>query len=313
MQFLIKSEENGKTVRDFLKMQGVSAALCAKLKRLPHGIVRNGERVTVRAVLQAGDVLSLAIEDEAKNEKLLPLEREVEIVCENDDFLIVNKPPFMPTHPSHDHHYDTLANALAYKHRASGADSPFVFRPISRLDRNTSGLVTVAKTKYAASQLGALMASGGFHKTYTAILDGVPAESSGEIHTGMRRTAASIIVREVCPIDAADSEAALTRYEVTDISESGRYSIVTVKPLTGRTHQIRVHMAHLGTPVLGDDLYGTPSALIPRHALHATALEFVHPITGKHISLCSPLPQDMQFVCDALFNNTQSKGHKNEK
>ena len=313
MEYRITKEYDGKPLRDYLRYRlRISSHLLARLKRDEQGLTVNGQRVTVRCVLREGDVVGICDYPDETDAPIEPVDLPASIVYEDEYMLVADKPPFMPTHPSHDHHYDTLANALAYKHRASGEDSPFVFRPISRLDRNTSGLVTVAKTKYAASRLGALMSSGGFHKTYTAILDGVPAESSGEIHTGMRRTAASIIVREVCPIDAADSEAALTRYEVTDISASGKYSIVTVKPLTGRTHQIRVHMVHLGTPVLGDDLYGTPSALIPRHALHATALEFVHPITGKHISLCSPLPQDMQSVRDTLFNTPQSKGHNNE-
>ena len=313
MEYRITTEYDGKPLRDYLRYRlRISAHLLARLKRDEQGLTVNGQRVTVRCILHEGDVVGVCDYPDETDAPIEPVDLPVHIVYEDEFMLVADKPPFMPTHPSHDHHYDTLANALAYKHRASGSDSPFVFRPISRLDRNTSGLVTIAKTKYAASRLGALMASGGFHKTYTAILDGVPSALSGEIHTGMRRTAASIIVREVCPIDAVGAESALTHYEVTDVSKSGKHSIVSVRPLTGRTHQIRVHMAHVGAPVLSDDLYGTPSNLIPRHALHATALEFSHPITGKHISLCSPLPQDMQNVCDALFNTTQSKGHTNE-
>lgn len=313
MEYRITTEYDGKLLRDYLRYRlRISAHLLARLKRDEQGLTVNGNRVTVRCILHEGDIVGICDYPDESDAPIEPVALPVRIIYEDEFMLVADKPPFMPTHPSHDHHFDTLANALAYRHRASGDSSPFVFRPISRLDRNTSGLVTIAKTKYAASRLGALMASGGFHKTYTAILGGVPSEPQGEIHTGMRRTAASIIVREVCPLDADGAEAALTRYEVTDISESGKYSIVSVKPLTGRTHQIRVHMAHLGAPVLGDDLYSTPSELIPRHALHATALEFVHPITGDLISLHAPLPQDMQSICDSLFNNTPSKGHTNE-
>ena len=145
------------------------------------------------------------------------------------------------------------------------------------------------------------MVSGGFGKSYVALLDGVPPERSGIIHTGMRRTAESIIVREVCPLGTTGSEEALTKYEVVEISPDGNYCRVLVTPVTGRTHQIRVHMASLGTPVFGDDLYGTSSPLIPRHALHAAALEFVHPITNEQIKLTSPLPSDMAELYEKLF------------
>lgn len=313
MQYRITTEYDGKPLRDYLRYRlRISAKLLARLKRDEQGLTVNGQHVTVRYILREGDVVSICDFPDETDAPIAPIDLPVRIVYEDEFMLVADKPPFMPTHPSHDHHYDTLANALAYKHRESGADSPFVFRPISRLDRNTSGLVTVAKTKYAAARLGALMATGGFHKTYTAILDGIPSKSSGEVHTGMRRTAASIIVREVCPLDAADAEAALTQYQVTNISKSGKYSLVSVRPLTGRTHQIRVHMAHIGAPVLGDDMYGKPSILIPRHALHATALELVHPITNEPISLCSPLPQDMQSICASLFNDPPPKGDTNE-
>lgn len=303
MEYIITTEYSGKPLRDYLRYRlRVSAHLLARLKRDEQGLMVNGQRVTVRYILQEGDVVSVCDFPEEDGAPIEAIELNVDIIYEDEHMLVADKPPFMPTHPSHDHHYDTLANALAWRHRQSGADTPFVFRPISRLDRNTSGLVTVAKTKYASSRLNALMASGGFHKSYIAILDGVPAERSGTVHTGMRRTAESIIVRETCPIGTPGSEEALTRYEVTDITADSAHCRVLVTPLTGRTHQIRVHMASLGAPVFGDELYGTPSTHIPRHALHAAALEFTHPISGELLQLTSPLPHDMRDLWDRLLN-----------
>ncbi len=300
MEYIITTEYSGKPLRDYLRYRlRVSAHLLARLKRDEQGLMVNGQRVTVRYILQEGDVVSVCDFPDEDGAPIEAVELNVDIIYEDEYMLIADKPPFMPTHPSHDHHYDTLANALAWRYRDSGV--PFVFRPISRLDRNTSGLVTVAKTKYAASRLGALMASGGFSKRYTAILDGVPAQSRGRVHTGMRRTAQSIIVRATCPVGTPDSEEAITDYEVTEISPDGRYCRVTVTPITGRTHQIRVHMASLGSPVFGDELYGSPSPLIPRHSLHAAALEFVHPISGQRIKLMSPLPEDMVSLHQSLL------------
>ena len=306
MEYIITTEYSGKPLRDYLRYRlRISAHLLARLKRDRQGLMVNGKRVTVRYVLQEGDVVSVCDFPDEDGAPIEAVELNVDIIYEDEYMLVADKPPFMPTHPSHDHHYDTLANALAWRYRDSGV--PFVFRPISRLDRNTSGLVTVAKTKYAASRLGALMASGGFSKSYTAILDGVPPQKRGRVHTSMRRTAESIIVRETCPVGTPDSEEAITDYEVTEISPDGRYCRVSVTPLTGRTHQIRVHMASLGTPVLGDELYGAPSVLIPRHALHATALEFVHPISGQPVALTVPLPQDMGALYQRLFPKTRKE------
>jgi len=306
MEYIITTEYSGKPLRDYLRYRlRISAHLLARLKRDQQGLMVNGKRVTVRYVLQEGDVVSVCDFPDEDGAPIEAVELNVDIIYEDEYMLVADKPPFMPTHPSHDHHYDTLANALAWRYRDSGV--PFVFRPISRLDRNTSGLVTVAKTKYAASRLGALMASGGFSKSYTAILDGVPPQKRGRVHTGMRRTTESIIVRETCPVGTLGSEEAITDYEVTEVSPDGKYCRITVTPITGRTHQIRVHMASLGTPVLGDELYGAPSTLIPRHALHATALEFVHPISGQPVKLTAPLPQDMETLYQSLFPKTRKE------
>ena len=291
MQFLIGAEQSGKLVRDFLKKQGISAALMAKLKRHEQGILLNGTRVTVRATLKAGDVLTLAIEDEQGNEKIVPLAKEVETVLETDDFVAVNKPPFMPTHPSHGHYDDTLANALVWRYGER-------FRPrfINRLDRNTSGLVLVAKHHLSATRLASAMAAGEIKKVYYAIACGV-IERETVLKTGIRRQNESVLTREVCEIGEGD----LAITHIVPLATNGSLTLLRLAPETGRTHQLRVHTAYLGAPLLGDEFYGTPDARLPRHALHAAKMTFPHPVTGDILEITAPTPTDMAALIEKEF------------
>lgn len=302
-----------KTVLSVLKSMSLSSRMIKYLKYREDGIAVNGARVTVRYILREGDVLSLAMND-AVSADCLPTDTELNIVFENDDLIVVDKPPFMPTHTSHGHYDDTLANALAgYFARKN---IPFVFRPISRLDRNTSGLVTIAKNKPAASFLSEAMREKRIKKTYIAILEGCLPDSSDTVITdegelfvidrALHRTAASIIVREVCSDDLPDAEAAITHYRILQRNE--KYTLVEAFPLTGRTHQLRVHFASLGCPILGDDIYGTPSQFIPRHALHARSLVLPIPgdslspkSVGRTLSLSADIPEDMRLLIEKFF------------
>lgn len=306
METIVGEEYSGRTLYDYLHRElRISARLLARLKRDERGIAVNGERVTVRWVLSCGDRVTLADYPCEPEAKVKPVKLDVGIVYNDEYLTVLNKPPYMPTHPSHDHYEDTLANALAYLHRDDS--TPFIFRPVSRLDRNTSGLVTVANNKYASGRLNTLMCEGGFHKRYIAITDGCPPSAEGSITTGIRRTAQSIIVREACEVGAPGSEIAVTDYRV--LATTGANSLLELYPKTGRTHQLRVHLsAVLGTPICADDLYGSQSTLIGRQALHAAGLEFVHPVTGEALSLSAPLPEDMQALCDRLFPGTVLKG-----
>ncbi len=306
MEIVVSEEYSGRMLRELMRQQlHISSRLLARLKCDERGILVNGERVTVRRVLNVGDVVTLADFPSESEAKVRPVPLNIKIVYSDEYLTVANKPPHMPTHPSHDHYDDTLANALAYLHRNDA--EPYIFRPVSRLDRNTSGLVTVAATKYASCQLNRLMQSGGFHKRYIAVTDGVPALPQGSIKTGIRRTADSIIVREICEPGAPGSELALTDYRV--LASGSGHALLEVCPRTGRTHQIRVHLSSmLGTPICGDDLYGSESDLIDRQALHAAGLEFVHPVTGEALSLASPLPDDMRALCERVFPEFPLKG-----
>lgn len=275
---------------------GISGSVLRHLKFLEHGILLNGERVTVRCTVHEGDLLTLATDDETPQEHLLPIELPLSIVYEDADVVVPSKPADMPTHPSHNHHEDTVANALAFRYREMGI--PFVFRPVNRLDRNTSGLLLIARNRLAAGTLSAAMREGKIFKQYLAVLDGVPEKPEGVIETYIRRTAESIIVRENCA-EGEGGDYAVTRYRV--LATQNGHALVLASPITGRTHQLRVHFAGLGCPITGDDMYGTPSPLIARHALHAYTLSFPRTSDGERLSLCAPLPDDMATLVSRLF------------
>lgn len=301
MTIIISEHWNEKTVSDFLKGVGYSHKAVSRLKRLEDGILLNGVRVTVRAILHTGDTLSLAAEDRAEeqNPYLEPVDLPLDVLYEDDGILAVNKPPFMPTHPSMGHTGDTLANAVAFY--LTREDRPFVFRAINRLDRDTSGVVLLAKDKFTAAALAGAMSRGGIRKTYLALLCGELPEESGEISTYIRRKATSIITREALPIAEgedvpAGAHFALTRYEV--IRRYVGYTLVRAFPATGRTHQLRVHFAHIGHPIAGDSLYGSAHPALPGQALHAETLTFPRP--NGEITVSAPLPNDLQNLLKEL-------------
>ena len=297
MRYTVGQDEDGKTVKEILLGSiGLSVAFLKHLKFMENGIMLDGEKVTVRRVVHTGDILCLATENEKLGSRLTPTELPLDIVYEDEDAVVPSKSADMPTHPSHNHHGDTLADALAYYYK--DAAEPFVFRPINRLDRNTSGLTLIAKNRISAARLAASMRDEKIKKLYIAILDGTLPNDSGQIETYLRRTGESIIVREVCD-ENGGGDYALTNYTV--LARSEKYTLVLASPVTGRTHQLRVHFASLGCAILGDDMYGEPSPIIPRHALHAISLSFPHPTKDESVTCLSLPPEDMASIIRAEF------------
>lgn len=298
MQYLISEEEAGTSLLHWIRETlHPSSKMLKYLKYKPDGICVNGENRTVRYLLQTGDRVELSLTDDADASGIVPRDLPLKILYEDDQLVVPSKPAGMPTHPSRDHADDTVANALAFRYRTAGI--PFVFRPVNRLDRNTSGLLLVARNKLAAGRLTEQLQAGTFEKRYLAVLDGELRESSGSICTCLHRTAKSIIVRETCPPTEPDAEPAHTEFRV--LATVPGHTLVLARPITGRTHQLRVHFASVGHPITGDDLYGSPSPQINRQALHALFLSFPHPIRGERISLTAPLPPDLRTLVEALF------------
>lgn len=304
MDVRITSSDAGKTIRSLLRGDfGFSSSMLKKLKFSEGGILVNGEFRTVRYELCEGDVLSIAVEDTEKDVSpyIVPVELHIEIAYRDEFLTVVNKPPFMPAHPSFGHRDDTVANALAYLN----GDKPYVFRPVNRLDGNTSGAMIVANSKLASYTLNKSMENGEIHKTYIAVLDGVLSEKRGTVETYLRRVCDSVIKREVCG-ENEGGKLSITRYEV--LCENEGKSLVRTSPVTGRTHQLRVHFAHLGAPILGDSLYGCASVDIPRQALHSHRVSFIHPAGGEQTEITAGLTEDISSVIGKYFGGFNMDG-----
>ncbi len=293
MELKITAELAGKDVKYILHSYlALSRACVSRLKRLDDGIMLDSVRVTVRAVVSQGQILSLALEDreEEENSAIEPTAFELDILYEDGDCVVVNKPSGMPTHPSHGHHGDTLANALVYYYKQRNV--PFVFRPVNRLDRETSGTVLVAKNKAAAARLGAAMVRGEIKKTYIALLCGRGMPESGRIEGYVARAKESIIFREFRE-SGSESEYSLTEWR--KLAETEAHTLVEAHPITGRTHQLRVHFAHIGFPISDDGLYGREEGICGRLALHALSLSF--PINNELLTVEAPLPAAITENC----------------
>lgn len=274
------------TVGEYLKNKGYSRQIIIHLKKTEHGILQNGEWAYVRTPLVPGDVLKITLLEESASEHILPVPMEPDIVYEDEDLLVVNKPFDMPVHPSIHNYDNTLANGMAYYFQQKG--ETFIFRCVNRLDRDTTGLLILAKNALSASILSNDMKARKIHRTYQAVVSRIPVPASGTIDAPIARKEDSAIER--C-VDFEKGEPAVTHYRTLETKEN--LALVELSLETGRTHQIRVHMQHMGCPLLGDYLYNPDFTLINRVSLHSYSLSFVHPITGKSMYFCAPLPKDM--------------------
>lgn len=292
MEIIIPPEYDGRMLRDYLRsFPFISGGILTQLKKTG-GIIINGEPVTVRYTLNKGDVLKIEYEETEKSD-ITPVYMPLDIVYEDENVTAVNKPSGMPTHPSHGHYDDTLANALAYHYK----DGNFVFRAVNRLDRCTSGVVLTAKNRFAAFALADAMRRGGFHKVYYALCEGELSPPSGVIRKNIKRENGSIILRTVC--GDGEGREAVTEYEtLKTLCAGGRtVSFMRLVPKTGRTHQLRVHTAYAGAPISGDGLYGNGDVGVTGSlALHAAELSFKDPMTGKEITLRAKLPEGFERI-----------------
>ncbi|MBQ3040852.1 MAG: RluA family pseudouridine synthase [Clostridia bacterium] len=293
MKYIINENQDKLVLKAFLKsVLGLSSRLIKRLKKYSDAILVNGVHADVVQVLNKGDVLCLDFSDREDdvNEHLEPVDIPIDIIYEDENYTVVNKGPSMPTHQSLFHYTDTLANALAFRYRAR----PYVFRAINRLDMDTSGIVLTANNMLYADILCEKLKNGCFHKEYIAIVKG-KTNDDGEIDAPIARIGDSIIERAVLP----NGERAVTRYKT--ILSCDDISVVRVFPITGRTHQIRVHMAHIGHSIIGDTLYGEKSELISRQALHASRLKIDG--IGEFVA---DLPDDMKNIIRRYFGDYES-------
>ena len=283
--YMAGEAEQGMTVGQFLKERGYSRHALTLLKQTEGGILCNGREVYLSQPLRKGDRMDLFLKEEVP-EEIEPVELPFGIVYEDDDLMVVDKPADMPVHPSMKNHDNTLANAAAWYGRTKG-DS-FVYRCVNRLDRDTTGLLILAKHILSATGLYGQMRAREIRRTYLAIVKGMIREE-GTIDLPVGRKEDSAIERM---IDLEHGERAVTHYR--PVRQGKDWTLIECRLETGRTHQIRVHMSSFGHPLIGDFLYGSREEQMPRQALHSWKLSFVHPIMGRPMEFVSPLPPDMQ-------------------
>lgn len=290
LQWRIEKQDSGKLVREFLSEREISKASLTDIKFSGGRISVNEEEVTVRRVLVTGDLLQVEFprEESTVQGEDLPLD----ILYEDPYFLVVNKPAGMNTIPSREHPSGSLANGLiGYYLRSGVAGTPHI---VTRLDRDTSGLVLVAKHRHIHHLFSKQQRKGLVERTYEAIAEGVFTNGQGKIEYPIGRKKDSIIEREV----QEEGQYACTHFHV--IKQYEAYAHVRLKLETGRTHQIRVHLSHIGHPLCGDDLYGGTKREIMRQALHCCQLSFHHPFTKEILKYEQPLPLDMKRLLEDL-------------
>lgn len=305
LTLIAEAPDDGKPLREVLHRRlGMSRRLLIKLKRTESGLIVNGSRARTSDPVAAGDRIELRIERE-RSADILPQPMELDIVFEDEHLLVVNKPAGLIVHPTTGHYMGTLANGIVHYWQERGERARF--HPAHRLDEHTSGLVVVAKHAYAHQQLSAQMAEGSVEKLYRAYVHGAPPVLCGEVNAPIGRASEDPHRRVV----RADGAPSLTYYKTVEAYACGA-SALDIRLGTGRTHQIRVHMLHIGCPLIGDDYYAgaalrrplaerlASSGVIARQALHAARLAFRHPVGGAELRLEAQLPDDLRRLEGAL-------------
>ena len=268
------------------KRLGLSGTVVRRIKWLEDGILLDGVRVHTDFRPETGQVLSARLSDPARTSGIVPAPGPLDIVYEDGDLIVLNKAPGVPVHPGPGHFDDTLGNFLMDYYEKTGQEGDF--HPVHRLDRGTSGLLAAAKHPHAQEVLKKQLHTEGFRRVYLAVCEGVPDPPAGVIDAPLGPKPGSLMEQMVRP----DGKPARTRYGV--LRRWGGRALASLELETGRTHQIRVHMAHIGHPLTGDFLYGTEDReLIGRPALHSGYLSFLHPITKERLQFSVPLPEDM--------------------
>lgn len=284
IEIIIEKELHGKKIEHILKVKArLSETLIRRLKRTEGGILLNGKSAKVIEKVSFGDVIKVTV-TEKNSSNILPAKILLDIIYEDEDILAVNKPRSMPTHPSKGHREDTLANGVIYY---LGKDSKF--HVITRLDLDTSGVVLIAKNPVSATFLTDEMKNGRIQKEYVAVINGELNPQNGIITAAIKKKNENGILRCVSP----DGKEALTKYKT--VKSKNGISLVKLFPITGRTHQLRVHMSYMNCPIYGDSLYGAVQKG-ERTLLHCRKISFTHPVTKKNISITAPLCDDIKIV-----------------
>lgn len=292
LAYRISQEEAGLSIERFLKRRGYSKHIIIQVRNAG-GITVDGSHAITPRILKEGETLRIHLEERESSQKVVPTQLPLNLVYEDEDLMIVNKPANMPIHPSQGNFENTLANAVAWYYQQKG--QPYVYRAINRLDRDTTGLLILAKHGLSGCILSQMGSRREIRREYLAIAMG-KADSQGRIDAPIGRAGQSTVLR--C-IDWEHGDPACTHYERLLYREDLDCSLIRLHLETGRTHQIRVHMKHIGHPLPGDFLYNPDYRLMKRQALHSHKLEFLHPITGEAMYFEAPMPEDMKWILES--------------
>ena len=285
LEYIVKKDDNYININQILKNEfNISSRLFSKLVNLKK-ISINGVITDTRNSIKPKDKITISFDYEEDNENIVSKEMNLDILYEDDWLLIINKSANIAVHPSMLHYDNSLSNGIKFYFDKIGLKKKI--RPVNRLDRNTSGIVIFAKNEYIQECLINQMKNNNFKKEYLDIVEGHFDEKSGTINKPIARKENSIIERCV----SLNGKESITKYEV--LKEFNNYSFIKCILLTGRTHQIRVHLASINHSILGDSLYGKESKLINRQALHCYNINFIHPIYKNNIKIIAKLPNDM--------------------
>ena len=288
LTYTIQPNDNFFNVKELLKLKfQISDRLLVKLKKNKK-IWLNSTPTFVDSRLKPFDIVEILIDFEEKSENIIPTQIDLNIIYEDEYYIVINKPSGIAIHPSILHYTDSLANGVKFYFEQKNIKKKI--RPINRLDKDTSGIVIFAKNEYIQEFLVKEMKKNTFFKEYIAVCEGIFESKIWTINLPIGRKENSIIERCVC----SDGDIAITHYNV--LKSLKNTSVVHVTLETGRTHQIRVHLSNIGHPILGDTLYGNPSSVINRQALHAYKVKFIHPITGLNVEYIATIPSDIKSI-----------------
>lgn len=279
------------TVEELLRSHGYSKSLINRIKLTEDGLLIRGEKVYTTFRMQAGDQLCVTFSEESSSGHIVPTPMPLSILYEDEDLMVLDKAANVPIHPSQGNFSNSLANGLAWYFKQK--QEPFVFRAVNRLDRDTTGLLIVAKHALSSCLLSDMIKKRQIHRTYLAAVSGdLSSQPEGTIDIPIARLPGSTIER--IP-DPAHGESAITHYQLLSYEPATDSSLLQIRLETGRTHQIRVHMKYIGHPLYGDFLYNPDYRFLHRQSLHSWKLSFFHPVTGIPLDFIAPVPQDMQI------------------
>lgn len=299
IEFRVTNDNNNQKVSQILRNHlKLSRGEMRRIKRSA-GLMVNDQTVRLNSLVKEGDLIRVNLQDD-DDQPVIPQDITLDIIFEDEHILVVNKPSNMLVHPLSYHVLNTLANGVIYHWQQQGHNSKF--RSVSRLDKDTSGVILIAKSSYICQQLSGQMKNSMCRREYLAVVHNRITMDSGIIDFPIGRPNDNSLIFGVTP----QGKEAITHFTVIQRFAGG--SLVRLRLETGRTHQIRVHMRHIGHPLMGDDLYGGNFDLIHRQALHSWRLEFIHPVTKEHMRLEAPLPADITYLIQELKNDYPEDG-----